>query len=161
MIYPRIKYGICAYGFTNKANMDKVQVLQNKLLKVILEKTRRHPTAKLHTEVNVLKVKDIFYQEISSFVNKYLRRALPLVFTDYFQFVNHSYGTRGNLSSLKSPLCRTEIGKKTVRFKGCEVWNNLSHEQKNIRNPKMFRKGIKETIIKGYRNVDLPPTSFN
>ena len=161
MIYSRIKYGITVYGLGNKDNLDKIQVLQNKLMKVILEKSWRHPTDELHTEVNILKVKDIFYQEISSFVNKYLRGDLPLVFTDYFQFVNHSYGTRGNLSSLKSPLCRTEIGKKTVRFKGCEVWNNLSHKQKNIRNPKTFRKGIKETIIKGYRNIDLPPTSFN
>ena len=117
MIYPRIKYGICAYGFTNKANMDKVQVLQNKLLKVILEKSWRHPTDELHTEVNILKVKDIFYQEISSFVNKYLRGALPEVFTDYFQFFSHSYGTRGNLSRLISPLYRTELGKKTVIYK--------------------------------------------
>ena len=114
MIYSRIKYGITAYGLGSKDNLDKIQVLQNKLLKVILEKSWRHPTDELHTKVNILKVKDIFYQEISSFVNKYLRGALPLVFTDYFQFVNHSYGTRGNLSSLKSPLCRTEIGKKTV-----------------------------------------------
>ena len=37
MIYSRIKYGICAYGFAKKENMDKVQILQNKLLKVLLE----------------------------------------------------------------------------------------------------------------------------
>ena len=161
MIYSRIKYGICAYGFTNKDKLDKVQVLQNKLLKVILEKSWRHPTDELHTEVNVLKVRDIFYLEISSFVNKYLRGALPEVFTDYFQFFSHTYGTRGNRSSLIYPLNRTELGKKTVRYKGCEVWNNLSHEQKNIKNPKAFRKGIKDSIIKRYRNIDLPPTSSN
>ena len=38
MVYSRIKYGICAYGFAKKENMDKVQILQNKLLKVLLKK---------------------------------------------------------------------------------------------------------------------------
>ena len=134
-------------------------MLQNKLLKVILEKSRRHPTAKLHTEVNVIMVEDVFYQEITSFVNKYFRGTLPEVFTDYFQYFSHTYGTRGNLSRLRSPLYRTELGKKTVRFKGCEVWNNLSHELKNIKNPKTFRKAVKDSIIKGYRIIDIPPTS--
>ena len=161
MIYSRIKYGICAYGFANKDKLDKVQILQNKLLKVILEKSWRFPTDELHTEVNILKVKDIFYQEISSFVNKYLRGALPEVFNDYFQFFSHTYGTRGNLNRLIYPSVRTELGKKTVRYKGCEVWNNLENEQKNIKNPKRFRKVIKDSIIEIYRNIDLPPTSFN
>ena len=161
MIYSRIKYGICAYGFANKDNLEKVQVLQNKLLKVILEKSWRHPTDALHTELNILKVRDIFYQEISSFVNKYFRDDLPEVFTDYFQHFRHTYGTRGNLNRLILPLYRTELGKKTVRYKGCEIWNNLSQGKKNIKNAKRFRKSIKDSIILGYRTIDLPPTSLN
>ena len=161
MIYSRIKYGICAYGFANKVNLEKVQVLQNKLLKVILEKSWRHPTDVLHTELYILKVRDIFYQEISSFVNKYFRNDLPEVFTDYFQHFRHTYGTRGNLNRLILPLYRTELGKKTVRYKGCEIWNNLSQGKKNIKNAKRFRKSIKDSIIMGYRTIDLLPTSLH
>ena len=29
MIYSRIRYGFCAYGFAKKENIDKVQILQN------------------------------------------------------------------------------------------------------------------------------------
>ena len=140
--------------------MEKVQVLQNRLPKVILEKSWRHPTDELHTEVNILKVRDIFYQEISSFVNKYFRGDLSEVFTN-FQYFSHTYGTWGNLNRLILPLYRTELGKKIVRYKGCEVRNNLSQEQNSIKNSKIFRKGIKDSIIMGYRTIDLPPTSFN
>ena len=71
MIYSRIKYGICAYGFAKKENMDKVQILQNKLLKVLLEKKWRTPTNELHNKLDILLVNDIFLQEISSFVHNY------------------------------------------------------------------------------------------
>ena len=59
MIYSRIKYGICAYGFAKQENMDKVQVLQNKLLKVLLEKEWRYSTNKLHNDINILQVEDL------------------------------------------------------------------------------------------------------
>ena len=117
--------------------------------------------SELHTKVNILKVRDIFYQEISSFVNKYFRGELPEVFTDYFQYFRHTYGTRGNLNRLILPLYRTELGKKTVRYKGCEIWNNLSQGKKNIKNAKRFRKSIKDSIIMGYRTIDLLPTSLH
>ena len=59
----------------------------------------------LHTGVNILKVRDIFYQEISSFVNKHFRGDLPEVFTN-FQYFSHTYGTWGNLNRLILPLYR-------------------------------------------------------
>ena len=154
MIYSRIKYGICAYGFARKENIDKVQVMQNKLLKVILEKSWRHPTEELHSEDNILQVRDLFYQEIASFVNKYFSGDLPDVFLDYYKYVNHTYGTRGNQNKLVLPLQRTELGKKTVRYKGGEVWNNLCQKQKGIKNSKTFRKSIRDSIIKGYRDTE-------
>ena len=35
-IYSRIKYGIELYGISSASNMNKVQVIQNKLLKISL-----------------------------------------------------------------------------------------------------------------------------
>ena len=84
MVYSRIKYGICAYGFAKKENMDKVQILQNKLLKVLLEMKWRTPTNELHNKLDILLVNDLFFQEISTFVYNYLHGNLPDVFVDYY-----------------------------------------------------------------------------
>ena len=35
MIYSKIKYGILTYGLTTVTNLNKFQIIQNKLLKVI------------------------------------------------------------------------------------------------------------------------------
>ena len=148
MIYSRIKYGICAYGFAKKENMDKVQILQNKLLKVILEKDRRTPTNELHKTLDILQVKDIFLQEISTFVCNYFQGNLPEGFSEYFITMNHPQGTRGNLKRLVPPLCRTDLGQKTVKFLGSKTWNDLSPELKAISNPKAFKKAFKNKKIK-------------
>ena len=148
MIYSRIKYGICAYGFAKKENMDKVQILQNKLLKVILEKDRRTPTNELHKTLDILQVKDIFLQEISTFVCNYFQGNLPEGFSEYFTTMNHPQGTRGNLKRLVPPLCRTDLGQKTVKFLGSKTWNDLSPELKAISNPKAFKKAFKNKKLK-------------
>ena len=108
----------------------------------------RTPTNELHNKRDILQVKDLFQQEISTFVYNYFQGNLPEGFTRYYQVLNHPYGTRGNLSLLEIPLCKTELGKKTVRAFGSITWNKLGHDLKDIRNQKSFRKAIKNGILK-------------
>ena len=59
-VYSRIAYGIEVYG-SCKCNtlLAKVQVMQNKLLKILYNKDRRYSTNTLHHELKLLQVKDI------------------------------------------------------------------------------------------------------
>ena len=62
MIYSRIVYGSVVYGLTSDANLDKIQIMQNKLLKVISSKPYRFSTNKLHN--------DFFYWNLKTLLNK-------------------------------------------------------------------------------------------
>ena len=97
MVYSKIRYGICEYGFTKAENMNKVQVLQNKLLKILTKNEMMYSTNRLHNDLHALKVSDIFFQEIASFVCSYLNNKLPVIFEGYFRRFNevHQYETRG------------------------------------------------------------------
>ena len=149
LVYSKIRYGICEYGFTKAENMNKIQVLQNKLLKTLTKKEMTYSTSKLHNDLHALQVNDIFLQEITSFVCSYLNNKLPVVFEGYYRRFSevHQYETRGCRNSLIIPKCKSDIGKKTVKIKGCTAWNDVSNELKNIANPKSFRKAIKEDIL--------------
>ena len=149
MVYSKIRYGISVYGFTKNENMNKLQVLQNKLLKVLTGKEMRYPTSILHNELHVLQVKDVLKQEITSFVNKYLNNQLPTIFEGYYKKFSeiHDHNTRGSTNTLKIPKHKTELGRKTVKIYGCTAWNELSNETKSIVNQKSFRKAIKEDIL--------------
>ena len=47
-IYSRIKFGIEVYGRCSAQKTNKVQVMQNKLLKLLLRKHRMTPTDEIH-----------------------------------------------------------------------------------------------------------------
>ena len=55
-IYSKIKYGIEVYGTANATQIKKVQVKQNRALKVLFNKDFLTPTDSLHKELEVLKV---------------------------------------------------------------------------------------------------------
>ena len=148
MIYSKIKYGLSVYGLTSEANVSKVQILQNKLLKVLLNKTRRFSTNKLHNEIEILKVKDLIKLEISTFVYNYFKGNLPSPFNGYFCTFNevHSINTRENTTRTITPNHHIEIGANTVKVQGSKIWNRLNSKHKSIKTQKTFRKTIKKSL---------------
>ena len=88
LVYSRIIYGINVYGQAGPTKMEKIQVLQNKLLKVPSEKKYRYPTEKLHKEFELL-VEDLAKQKLLSFVHNYFSNNLPPVFDNYFDLFDY------------------------------------------------------------------------
>ena len=96
LIYTRIKYGLTVYGQAGKTNLNKIQVLQNKLLKVLSSKKFRYSTDMLHNEFKILKVEDMVKQEVLTFVFNYFNDNLPPVFDNYYDTLasTHCRNTR-------------------------------------------------------------------
>ena len=69
-IYSRIKYGIEIYGNCANKHQDKLQVIQNGLLKLLSNNDRRTSTNLIHTDFRLLKVRDIYKVQVMTFVNK-------------------------------------------------------------------------------------------
>ena len=53
-MYSRIKYGIELYG--SASNMNEIELLQNKLIKMVLKLDRLMPTMDLHKNIKILKI---------------------------------------------------------------------------------------------------------
>jgi len=83
-VFPYIKYGIEVYGTCNESVMKRLQVEQNKLLKILYKKDRRYGTNKLYSEVKLLKCTDIHRFFIGIFVYKQQNKMLPIIFDNYF-----------------------------------------------------------------------------
>ena len=145
MVYSRIKYGIEIWGMTTGTNMNHIQVLQNQLLKVLSHKPYRYSTDKLHNDHKVLKVKDIFTQEIASFMHNYRKGKLPEVFAEYFKtFAEiHDINTRNNNMRYIIPI----EGSNTLKVRGVQVWNSLDNEIKAVDKLKPFREKIKASYL--------------
>ena len=68
----------------NSGDLKQLQTLQNKLMKVLLNKNYMFPTNQLHTDLNILKIIDIFNLEILIFVFSQFNNLLPEIFDDYY-----------------------------------------------------------------------------
>ena len=148
MIYSKIKYGILTYGLTTATNLNKVQIIQNKLLKVITNQKYRTPTNDLHNSLEILKVKDILTQETLGFVHNFTHNKLPIIFNNYFRkfYDIHDRNTR-NRNNFIIPRSKTVLGSKTIKYIGTVTWNALDQNIKLIDNIKKFRLSWKKNIL--------------
>ena len=145
MIYSRIKYGSVVSGQTTKENIEQIQTLQNKLLKVLYKKNYRFSTNKLHNELSVLKVEDMIKQETLSFVYQYIHDKLPNVFKNYFLHRQnlHEMIEEKRKRRFIIPRVFTKIGEKTIKYTGAKLFNDKAQELKLNCNIKTFRKNVK------------------
>ena len=153
LVYSRIKYGINVYGQAGSTKIDKIQTLQNQLLKVLSGKNYRHPTEKLHKEFELLLVEDLAKQELLTFVHNYFSNSLPPVFNDYFDSFDHPYITRNGHNTIRLKMHDTEMAAASVLVKGAKLWNKLNASYKTIKNIKNFRTKIKSDMIHLYSDV--------
>ena len=149
MIYSRIKYGSVVYGLTSDANLDKIQIMQNKLLKVISSKPYRFSTNKLHNELFLLKFKDIVKQDILSFVYNYVHSNLPSVFDNYFKHRHSLYDILSGHKPLrfKYAIYKKNIGENTVKVQGPKLYNTEASDIDLNLSLKTFRYKIKTKIL--------------
>ena len=118
LIYSRIKYGLAVYGLAGSTKLNRIQFLQNQLLKVLSCKKFRFSTDKLHNEFDLLKVQDMVNQEILTFVHNYLSNSLPSAFNNYYETLAsiHGVNTRHG-SDLSKKRHRTIPNVKCFRFR--------------------------------------------
>ena len=139
-IYSRIKYGIEVYGSCANCQIHKLQVIQSGLLKMLLKFDRRTDTNYLHKYMRILKVSDIYRQQLICFHGNNIRRKLPIIFNNYFGIINTNYNFRN--PALDIDFGRTNYGLLTVKNSTLRLWHSLPNELKDKASQLNFRKHI-------------------
>jgi len=149
-VYPLLLYGIAVYANTCKSHLDKLMVLNNKILRIAQGRSIRTRTVNLYMEYNTLPLPALHQYEVISFVHRclYKDKSLPDLFIDYFYLNNsfHSYATR---SSDKIHLCsaNSSFGNKGLKFKGSMLWNNLPRRLTEIQSHTVFKRELKVYLL--------------
>ena len=150
-IFPQNKYGIETYGASSSGKVKQIQIIQNKLMKIILWKDRLTPTNALHKDINILQVKDMYSWYIALFVRDCLYKDKIEIFHKYYESRNsvHSHETR-NRKQLIEPRYRTDIGFTTVKSKGSKIWNKLPAEIKKLNIRTTYKNKLRSKYIERY-----------
>ena len=132
----------------NAGDLSQIQILQNKLMKVLLNRDYLFPTNQLHTDLKILKITDILDLEVLLFVFSQFNKLLPEIFNDYFvTFANlHDISTRHKNTTFIVPRHFTNMGTKTVKIYGATLWNELPNHLKECSTIKSFRLEYRKSL---------------
>ena len=88
-VYPYLKYDIIAWGNSRKTLLHKVQVAQNKILRIINFKCLKDcvKASTLYKDMKILQIKDIFEIEVAKFMHSFHHGNLPCIFDSYYKSV--------------------------------------------------------------------------
>ncbi len=153
LVLSKIAYGFEAYGCAAAKSLKELQVLQNRILRILQFKDYRYPTNALHKEANFLKLTDLYELKILKFMQHvhHNNDKLPTVFQNYFVTNEnlHKYDTRQS-KHYQIRKANKIWGNKMMRNKGARLWNALPSSFKSIQNPAKFAFKLKKSVIDQY-----------
>ena len=129
LIYPHISYAILAWGSTYISSLQKVQVKQNHVARLIFSANMcgkdTESALPLLNLLDMLTVHNIYSLHVLKFAHLWHKGLLPDVFRNTFQYASevHSYNTRyATQKNLYKPQVRTNTGKQMLLFKAIDFW---------------------------------------
>ena len=128
LILPYIGYCIHIWGNAYQTHLQKLHVLQNKIVRIIAGVPRRTSSDHLYCELNILKLKKLYLYAVGLCMYKYENDMLPELFKDMFIKVTdvHEHDTRNaTTDQLYIPIYGTVRGQKSFKYAGVRTWNYI------------------------------------
>ena len=96
IVYPHLHYGILSWGAASAPILNKIQVKQNRFIKVMYNLGIRTNTNRLYFSHNLLMVNEVYHSKLLRFVHSLHSISLPAAFDNFLLHAStiHNYGTR-------------------------------------------------------------------
>lgn len=142
----RLRYMLPVWGTCGRTNFNKVQILQNKILKILFNYNRLTSTETLYRELKVSKISIILELEqcklMHKIVNKKQKSNTKITFCNSI----HEHETRIH-NNIYQIFTRTNIGLNNAIVNASKTYNILPEYIKNIKRYTKFVKELKIHLI--------------
>ena len=118
-IVPYLMYCNQIWGSTYKSNLRKLQVLQNKAVRIITGSSRKTSIEWMYNEYRILRLDEINLHLVGKFMFEVFHEDVPNVFDNFFtyNYTIHEHNTR-SAQHLHIPLCVSNLTKTGISTKG-------------------------------------------
>jgi len=143
LILPYLNYGLLAWGNTHQSFLDRLLLLQKRIIRIICDSTARSHTDPLFFNNKLLKINELYLYQLGQFMYKYDNKSLPSAFDSMF-FKNqsvHNYPTRQS-NEFHLPLLRTLLAQNTFIYDGPKFWNTLDIDVNNVPQLNSFKENL-------------------
>lgn len=152
IIAPHISYCSTILFLSNKTQIERIQKLQNRCMKIILRKKWRTHSRTMLDELNWLSVKQQIHRDVLVFIYKVRNNMLPSYLSNCFQSNEGRAYILRNQGDLRLPLYRKGATQRSLMFDGVKLYNELPREIKLNENLKTFKKCC-ENFIKEKKEI--------
>ena len=148
MVAPYIFYAIRAWYGCPNYNRNRIQVLQNKCIRIIKNLPRRTNTDSERKMLGVLNVGNIYVQQVGQFMFNIISNGSNSEF-DYIvrqSIPTHNYPTR-IVGALRPPRMDRTKCRHSMEYMGVIVWNQIPENIKFAETPSSFKSQLKQFLL--------------
>ena len=153
LVHPHLIYCIEIYANTYAKYLDPLVKLNNKLLRILQNRKLNFSVKQLYTSYNTLPVPQLHNFTIITLLHKYKfsNKLLPLPFQNYFteNYQIHKHNTR-QVNLFHFCQTNTSLGQRSIKFKGCKLWNDTPEAIRLNRGMHTFKRKLKLYLINDF-----------
>ena len=148
IVLPHFNYCSTVLYLANQSDMDRLQKLQNRAMRVILRcniYTRVNDMLKVLGWMNVYNYVEF---NVLMFIHKIKLHVVPPYLQENVQTFEdfHNYNTRGRINFVLQRV-NTTAAQRSIFFRGLNTYNSLSREAKQARNIASFKRIVRDIYI--------------
>ena len=169
LVYPHLIYGIEVWGSADETHLNKLLILQKKIVRLICYSDVRHadysfsPSNPLFYKLELHKIYDIFKINLSKFIFKCLNKMTPVNFHNWYQLTSvlNRHDTRSKFVNIENsvktktlfvPSARTShYGLKLLKVLGPKIWNTLPPLLRINESINNFNLKLKNILLNNYK----------
>ena len=148
LVGSHLNYGVLIWGSAKECILKKLQVSLNQIVRAMTFSPMTTNIAKKLKSLKIMSIRELHTFDVAKFMYKMHNEALPEVFSNYINPIQHSYRTRHRLRShyeLSTP--NSDMGKSSVKFYGVKVWASLSDDLQNATSIERFKDIYKKSLF--------------
>ena len=139
LILPHLDYAAMIWGSASTSQLQPLQDLQTKTL-IQLVKNSEIDEKEVHTLCNIPLLKDRRNEQLAIIIFNILHRDHDSYLITPIETANHPYATRGHELNLVLPKPNANSMKRTVTYRGIQIWNELPNETRLCENKQTFKR---------------------
>ena len=131
IFYSHLTYGCNIWGLTTEENLNKIEILQKKCIRIMTFSDFNSHTTPLFIDLKLLKIRDIIKLQQLKLVYEFCKDVLPDDLQNLFKFSSDVHSTNLTLNSVYKKLLHipniktVTYGNKSIKYHCAVLWNYI------------------------------------
>ena len=147
IIQSHFDYCSVIWNNTAKCTLDKLRVLQNRAVRILIKACPDKRTHELYDEAKLSPIDNRWKTGNLIMLFKMLHNLTPTYLSSRIKLSNNSYNLRNSFNRLQLQKPKTENMRRSFLYSSTKLFNSLSQEIRNITNVNVFIRTIRNLSL--------------